>query len=1007
MGLFDDYEQYLIKYHAIYGQKTIVLYQNGAFYEVYGIDNEKEKIGAVKQVSDMLNIQMTRRNKSVLDNDRSNLLMAGFPLNQLDRYVTILTEDNGYVVVVVEQITPPPNPQRGVTNIISPGTNLKYLSHPNGNYLVSIYIEKEGRKVSQIKPINLYTIGLTAIDVSTGQSIVYEVGNLLDDEKKAFDETYRFIQTVQPKEIIINTRGLEMSQEQLVAMFDVGQSLIHCHLNQVPVDYYKISYQNEFLGKIFKNTGMLKPIEYVNLETHPTVVIAYLTLLDFCYQQADTILNQIEVPTVWNHINHMILDNNCISQLNLISTTSTQKISSVFNLIDHTNTAMGKRLLKEKLLLPLIDPQQINNRYDCVDYFLQELKDPINEIKHLKGQDKYYLFQLYESQLKRIVDLERLHRKICLILLQPSEFNQLHTSYLAVIELLKIVAPTVSSTTDTTTVPYQLTPQQLVPPTLLHDLNQYIQQYMAVLNIEEASKYNINNVTGSFFRRGYRQQIDQLQDQIDRDEGYFQQLATTISNIITPSDKSVVSYQHTEDIGYHLELTATRYATFDAKSQKSCPIDKSTLKVIHNRSGKTVKITSSEMKKISDQLIETKEVLLKQVVEVYKEFLNQLYQQHQGLMKQVVIFVSNLDVFVNSAKISVIYNYCRPTVVSGDTSTVQTTQLRHPLIERIQETCQYVPQDLAFNSSQNGILLFGVNCSGKSSLMKAIGIAVIMAQAGLYVPAKQMTYTPYHCVMTRIVGNDNLFKGLSSFSVEMGELRGIIKRANQFSLVLGDEICHGTETISAVSLVASAIITLSNSRCDFMFATHLHQLSQIERITTLSNVKMYHLKVKFDANTGDLIYDRRLEEGPGHPIYGLEVAKAMDLDREFIELANEIRKEIMEINTFVATKKSKYNQQLYINQCGIPDCPNSAEATHHIQFQSHADDHGFIDHIPINHKSNLVPLCRQCHDMIHDQVEGHWRYVIKGYVMTSNGPKLDYTKVQNKRRLKLKHALNT
>src|SRR5437660_276676 len=105
MGIFEEYENYFNKYHEIYGEKMIVLYQNGIFFETYGVDNEKEKVGIVKEISDLLNIQMTRRNKAILENNRSNFLIAGFPLNQISRYVTMLTEDHGYIVIVVEQVT--------------------------------------------------------------------------------------------------------------------------------------------------------------------------------------------------------------------------------------------------------------------------------------------------------------------------------------------------------------------------------------------------------------------------------------------------------------------------------------------------------------------------------------------------------------------------------------------------------------------------------------------------------------------------------------------------------------------------------------------------------------------------------------------------------------------------------------------------------------------------------------------------------------------------------------
>ena len=143
------------------------------------------------------------------DNNRADWLFMGFPLSTLDRQVAILTEEYQYVVVIVEQTTPAPKPKREVTRIISPGTDISYLTQPYGNYVCSIYLESEGQKLHYIKLINLLTIGLSVIDLSTGSNVVYETANLLDDANRAFDETSRFLQTFQPREIIINTRGLD------------------------------------------------------------------------------------------------------------------------------------------------------------------------------------------------------------------------------------------------------------------------------------------------------------------------------------------------------------------------------------------------------------------------------------------------------------------------------------------------------------------------------------------------------------------------------------------------------------------------------------------------------------------------------------------------------------------------------------------------------------------------------------------------------------------------------
>lgn len=997
MGILDDYEAYMTKYQKIYGERTIVLLQNGHFFEMYGVDNDKIKIGLVREMSELLNIQMTRRNKAILENSRENCLLAGFPTNQLDRYVTMLTEEYGYVVIIVEQISPAPNPKRGVTNIVGPGTNIKYLSRPNSSYLLSIYIESEGKKVSQVnqvKDINMLTIGLAAIDVSTGQSLVYQVCNMIDDENRALDETYRFIQTLQPKEILINLNQVDFNESQLSAYLDLSNRLVHYRSTGLASDYRKLSFQNNFLRKVFTNTGMLQPIEYIDMEKWPTALISYLLMIEFCYDQNETIINQIEKPLIWDDNEYLILDNNTINQLNIASNEN-NKQSNLLNLIDQTSTAMGKRLLKQTLLQPILKKDELEKRYDYIDILTKEIDGSKLINKKLNGHKKHYMYQKYEPLLNQINDIERYHRKICLGLLNPNDWNFLHSSYQHVKQIMEELE---NSQEDLL--------MELVCKELRKNFVEYMDYYQKVLNLQETTKYTIQTIEGSFFNCGYNQEIDDIQGKIDDYNSFFNQLVVTLSNQISPKADNLVDHEFNDDLGHHLSITTSRWNTFLSKHNGQAINIKTKTNnyvvypqkfgVIKNRNGKNCKLICPQMDEVSKKLNEYKTILLKKVVEVYSLFLGNLYRIYSLTMKQLTSFISVIDLYKSNAKTVLLYNYCRPKIDdTKDYSYVEAKQIRHPLIERLQETCQYVAQDVDFNGSNRGILLFGINCSGKSSLMKAIGMSIVLAQAGLYVPASEFVLSPYKTILTRIIGNDNLFKGLSSFAVEMSELRGIMKRANNRSLVLGDEICHGTETISAVSIVSSAIITLSNLNTSFLFATHLHQLSELERITSLKNISMYHLKVKFHETTGKLIYDRRLEKGPGHPIYGLEVAKAMDLDRQFIELANEIRKEIMSVTTFVPFKKSKYNKEVYMDMCCIPECHNPAVDTHHIKFQSHANPKGFIDHIQKNHKSNLIPLCKQCHQMVHNQQPQQLRYIINGYQMTDNGPELNYEKIIN------------
>ena len=398
--------------------------------------------------------------------------------------------------------------------------------------------------------------------------------------------------------------------------------------------------------------------------------------------------------------------------------------------------------------------------------------------------------------------------------------------------------------------------------------------------------------------------------------------------------------------------------------------------------------------------------------------LQSVYEKRYALLfDRIITYVADLDVGVSSSKVAQTYNHCRPmiTEVKDEDNFMQLMQLRHPLIEIQERGGIYIPNDIVMGNREymdlphpttvmlnvsvhdghdiNGVLLYGINSSGKSSLMKSIGIAVLMAQSGFFVSASVMKFSLFDSLFTRIVSRDNLAKGLSTFAVEMLEMKNIFNRATLRSLVLGDEISHGTETLSGVSIVASAIIKLAKLRSLFLFATHLHQLSTMKEITSLDNVVDLHLSVEYDEDADTLIFNRVLQEGSGSSIYGLEFAKSLHMDDEFLDTANKIRKRLAkdfdELELLVKKKTSKYNKDLYVTKCVI--CGAMAEDVHHITNQSKANSAGFINHYHKDSKHNLVPLCKEHHNLIH---EGKIR--VDGFVMTSNGLELKYEELLNK-----------
>ena len=366
------------------------------------------------------------------------------------------------------------------------------------------------------------------------------------------------------------------------------------------------------------------------------------------------------------------------------------------------------------------------------------------------------------------------------------------------------------------------------------------------------------------------------------------------------------------------------------------------------------------MEKKSNRLIILREKIMNLTKEYYVNELTTYYKKYKGLFNKINKLVALVDFTKSSAKTALMYNYTKPKLVTKkdyDNGFINCKKLRHPIIERINTEIEYVPHDISLGNdftntkkeNLNGMLIYGLNSVGKSSLMKAVGLSIIMAQCGMYVPAEKFVFSPYNSLYARITGNDNIFKGLSSFALEMTELRGILSRTGPKTLVIGDEVCRGTEYTSANAIVTATIIKLAKTNSTFMFATHLHQIAGLKKIKELDNVKAFHLTVEYDKDRDILKFDRKLKEGPRESVYGITVAKYIIHDNSFIKLAQEIKNEIMnKPNELLGDKTSKYNSNIYIDKCEVCEkkTKNANEFvgyfdTHHINHQKDCED-GFV-----------------------------------------------------------------
>jgi len=262
-----------------------------------------------------------------------------------------------------------------------------------------------------------------------------------------------------------------------------------------------------------------------------------------------------------------------------------------------------------------------------------------------------------------------------------------------------------------------------------------------------------------------------------------------------------------------------------------------------------------------------------------------------------------------------------------------------------------------------------------------------MAQAGLYVPCEKLNFRPFKRLMTRIAGTDNMSRSQSSFQVEMEELLSILNRADEHTLVLGDEICRGTEILSANSIVSTMLKVLSTKKIYFLTATHLHDVA--EDVSVLSNISVQHMQTHFTED-GDLVYERKLQDGQGILLYGLEVARALGFPDDFLQYAAEHRKS----KIMSKSVRSKYNKKKVLVMCEIckysPIKENDQHLeTHHLNFQCNADETGYHGTQHKDKLHNLVSLCRKCHQNVH---KGH---VDLKFTQTTRGNLLSVTNLTN------------
>ena len=957
LNIVRQYLDYHNEYCKLYGEQTLVFMQVGSFHECYSL-GEKEGPDLDK-ISQETNCIVTRKNNKKKSSDTtitiSNPFMLGVPSHSLEKHMNRLIEKN-YTIVVIDQVTPPPNPKRKLTGIYSKGT--QFDNTANTNYIMNIYME-EVKDYKSKKP--LLHIGMSIMDISTGQLFIHDSESNLFDSYLAMDECVKLLHYFNPQEVILNLKLTHMKKELVYSYCDLYKYNLVDNTFFDP-QFTKLHYQEQLFKDTWNIESQLSSIEELHLVRYPIVCISLSILLSFIKEHNQHMLENINKPIFYTKQQYLNLGNDAIYQLDLVHPTHSQKIKkvsykSLFDVINHTYTSMGKRYLYYQILHPLVCKTRLQQRYNKIETILQE------------GLDLSPL-------LKKLYDIEKLNRKLSLKTIEPKDLYKLYFSLCKSAELFKKCKCLISN------------PQKMIQKT-----DEFIKECKSYYNLKKLETCtSLQQVQTSFYNTNVHPDIDTLYKKIETTKQQFTSIQRRWNETLCQlhnKANTFIRLEYNDRLHYHFEITKKR---FDMLMKQGTEHIRQELKAytIHKiKKGASYKLTSTKTDQWSFSISKQEHKLQKLCQQYFHEDITILYSRYHEHLKHTISVCSELDFIHSGAITAKRWNYSKPKIQKSDKSFIKVKQLRHPIVERIIEY-EYVPHDICLGTKTagDGILLYGLNSSGKSTIMKAIGLNVILAQIGYYTSSSEFTFSPYEHLFCRISSNDNLFRGLSSFHLELNELDSILNRFNENTLILADEVCKGTEPMSALIIVATLIDLLSEKKSSFISATHLHELVKLPEIKQLSNVNCFHLTVRYDYKQKTLIYDRILKRGSGPSEYGLEVASFLMKNTFFIQKAKLLKRNILNLKK---VKKSRYNKKVIMKQCAVcghkPKRNEIPLETHHILPQKDTDELGFClakPYIHKNNQSNLTNLCFKCHDKIDNGT-----LVIKGYKRTSKGNKLD------------------
>ena len=1036
MSWFKDYFQYVTHYQNLYGPKTIVLIQKGSFFECYSYDpvleaekfivndlnidllvylksrsqqhaSEQQIIGCAIEAASDLGFRLTSDDKKS-PHGHNNPFLCGIPtVVYMEKRDILLSK--GYTIVCIEEVGKSGNKSmRQVAEIVSPASDtisqVMDSNDHNGDrdYCVSLYINplnfSTTRSSVSFRPEKtLLSVGMAAFSIKTGNSAIAEIYDKKGDEYRSKAEITRFLLNYQPREVVLHCCGFKSNDvesfirycKQEFSLNSIEKLLIK--INEVPSEYLSTSYQRMFFSKCFlaqkyghspeNLQSFSSPVDdpmkaevsqmYQKLGLDECIYgcASLIALLQHCATYNEKYITSLIPPKVVSeNDDYCILMGNAVSQLQIIGSQGSipkhELDINVFNILNYTRTTMGCNLLRERLAVPSANVSELNQLKEMNEYFLTRpgVSDAIRNI------------------LKKIPDLDRLHKKILYQKCTPRELARCFMGHQEVRQLILLLSEQCGDRY------YQLVPEKSILDKFW-EMSAISDTFHSGALSQVKFHANITRTDVSFLLKEGKSilntGVDETLDQQCSYLQWYQEQCKAHLDFLDGIAKQQKS--HSGVILYFNSKTETMNRSMPYFAMKEATMKKLKQTGLENYyPGHTwKKLKDGYYALHSQQLDQLTEGLHQHLVWI-NDHCQQIFfdtvSQFADSMSEGLNWASEmskkiawLDFYLNNAYLmekKMYYSSVIEDLYQG-ASYIDCQELRHPIIETLIDK-PYVTNNVSLDETRGRFLIcYGVNGAGKSSLVKAVGIAIITSQACGIASAK-VKYYPYTKIFTRLTGNDDLNKGRSLFVNEMMEYLIIDRHADNRSLVMCDELCRGTETVSAESISVTAVNDLVERESSAILCTHLHGLQHFETIKKSikdRRLQIAHLSSHHDAELDMMVYDRILKPGSGSSYYGIEVCKNIGFDQAFIDRIIGVRETILKRKE---PKPSHYNKDFYMSECFRCGTTENLH-THHLMEQHTANEQGYV--APGYHKNNignLMTLCQECHHLLHS---GHFSVV--------------------------------